>query len=99
MRKVTRFTLGRLFPWFLLFVLFALLPALPAAWPNGRVKGLCARGAFEVDIAWRDGKLVSAAIRSKAGGHCAVRCGGKTSKFVAEAGKSYALDADLKCAG
>jgi hypothetical protein len=49
------------------------LPALPAAWPRGSVIGLCARGGFEVDIHWRDGRLDNGLIRSKTGGKCRVR--------------------------
>ena len=44
-----------------------LLPALPRAWADGRVTGLCARGAFEVGMVWRDGRLESARILSKKG--------------------------------
>ena len=53
-----------------------LLPALPAAWPAGRVRGLVARGDYEVDIAWKDGKLTSAVIHCKAGNKPMVRISG-----------------------
>lgn len=50
-----------------------LLPALPTAFTNGNVSGLCARGAFVVDIAWQSNKLASANILSKVGNTCRLR--------------------------
>ena len=50
-----------------------LLPALPKAWPTGHVKGLGARGAFDVDIAWKNGNLTQATITSRIGAPCRIR--------------------------
>jgi len=53
-----------------------LLPALPDAWPAGAVRGLCARGGFEIDFEWQDKKPVQVRIYSRLGGPAAIEfCG------------------------
>ena len=80
----------------------ALLPALPAAWPAGRVTGLRARGAVEVDIEWRDGKATHAMLRPDADGEHVIRAPhgqrvidgsgrGETITMKVKKGKEYAL--------
>jgi alpha-L-fucosidase 2 len=58
-----------------------LLPTLPKAWPSGAVKGLRARGGFEINIQWKDGRLMETEIHSLAGEPCTVRYGQKTVKL------------------
>ena len=50
-----------------------LLPALPDAWKDGDVKGLCARGGFVVDMKWQNKQLVSAKVHSNIGGTLRIR--------------------------
>jgi alpha-L-fucosidase 2 len=50
--------------------LLQLLPALPPAWPEGRVRGLRARGGFEVSVAWTAGQPTQIDILSQRGGPC-----------------------------
>jgi len=66
-----------------------LLPALPRAWPTGSVKGLRARGAFEVDVAWRDGIMVEATVRSIEGGSAQLRYGSVTRDITFSKGETH----------
>ena len=65
-----------------------LLPALPKEWPDGEVKGLRARGGFEVDLAWHGGQLTNATIRSTWGTDAKIRFGDKTIALHLKRGES-----------
>ena len=69
-----------------------LLPALPDAWKDGEVKGLCAKGNFELDIQWNNGELASVTLLSKNGGNCELRYGDAVMKLKTVKGKTYSLN-------
>jgi alpha-L-fucosidase 2 len=73
-----------------------LLPALPKAWPDGSVKGLRARGGFEVDLSWKGGQFELARIRSVGGRTCVVRHGGKSIQLAIKPGEARELDRNLE---
>jgi alpha-L-fucosidase 2 len=68
------------------------LPALPKEWPTGSVKGLRARGGFEVDFAWQDGKLTWADIHSLTGETAHLRYGAVTKEVKINAGETFRWD-------
>jgi alpha-L-fucosidase 2 len=76
-----------------------LLPALPKAWASGSVKGLCARGGFTVDIAWKDGRMESATVTSKLGNSLKLRLGERVAEFATTKGQTIVVGPDLAVTG
>ncbi len=72
-----------------------LLPALPTAWPAGRVVGLRARDGFEVDTDWHGGRMSRALVRSHLGRPALLRLGDELKSIHLAAGESVELDGRL----
>ncbi|HEV2694928.1 MAG TPA: glycoside hydrolase family 95 protein [Verrucomicrobiae bacterium] len=74
-----------------------LLPALPSAWPTGKISGLRARGGYEVGLKWQSGKLASVTIRNiSATGPVKIRYGALVAELTVNKGESKNLDAKLQ---
>lgn len=73
-----------------------LLPALPTALADGEVKGLCARGGFEIAMQWKNHRLVTVSIISKTGNDCSLLYGSKLYHFKTQKGKTYRFNQDLQ---
>ena len=73
-----------------------LLPALPAKFSDGSIKGIMARGGFEMDFAWKDRKLTTLVVRSLAGKPLSLRYGKNNIQLNTETGKTYTFDSGLK---
>jgi alpha-L-fucosidase 2 len=65
-----------------------LLPALPAAWSEGEVRGLRARGGFKVDLDWRHGRLTDYAVHSATVRQVSINYGGTSRRVTLKAGSN-----------
>jgi alpha-L-fucosidase 2 len=72
-----------------------LLPALPSAWRKGSITGLRARGGFEADLAWDEGALTRAVIRSRLGNPCRIRHRDRSTDLATRPGEVYIFDGGL----
>lgn len=73
-----------------------ILPALPSALQDGEIRGLRARGGFELNMKWKAGKLTELEVLSAAGKECTIKYQGQELKFATQPGKRYTVNATLQ---
>ena len=81
----TKITDGKIIP------VIELLPALPDIWKDGSISGLRAANGFEVGITWKEGKLVTATVKSLLGEEGIVRYNGKDTRLNLKKGETRQL--------
>ncbi len=69
-----------------------LLPALPDSWSTGSIKGICARGGFEVSLEWKDMKLVKTVVRAKVAGKTTLLYGDLKKEISLNANHQFEID-------
>src|SRR5207249_6032003 len=73
-----------------------LLPALPTELPDGEIKGICARGGFELNIQWQHNQLQQVTVLSKAGSPCHLKYGTQEITFATNKNVIYTFNGGLK---
>ncbi len=73
-----------------------ILPALPALWPDGEVRGLRARGNFEVSVRWHDGAAEEVTVKSLSGAPLTLACRDKLIRTATARGETLRFDGELK---
>ena len=69
-----------------------LLPALPTAWPDGSVKGICARGGFILDLKWKNGSPENVMVTARTEGSTLIRYKGREKRITLKKGEKAAID-------
>ena len=77
-------------------VLIHILPALPSAWPNGKITGLRARGGVTVDLEWAEGKLTNCSLQTASKQSVTLRYGDQIQQTDLEASMPRSVDGELK---
>lgn len=69
-----------------------LLPALPDAWANGSISGICARGGYIVSMEWENKLLKKVTVQAREGGKTTLVSGDRKKEIKLQKGEKISLD-------